>query len=120
MRRLMYIENKVDGEARIGWVEISRSFRSYQYAGRRLLRLGSGYKYNCIEEGTGEEYWVSGPHRDGADKLHGGIVRIDEDARLAYWTEVRALPALVALREYRAGSSTRTGGSTRQLGRRSR
>jgi len=117
MRRIMYIENKcggLDGEGRIGWVELSRSKRTYVYRGRRLMKTGSGYKYNCIDEQSGEAYWVSGPRRDGADKLYGGIVRIDEDARIEYWTRIREQPQLVELAEYRAGASTRTGGTTRR------
>ncbi len=72
MRRIMYVENKsggLDGDGRIGWVEMSRTGRSCSYRGRRLLKTKSGYEYNCVDEETGDEYWVSGPHRDGADKL---------------------------------------------------
>jgi hypothetical protein len=115
MRRIMYVENKcggLNGDGRIGWVELSRTGRTYHYAGRRLLKTKSGYKYNCVDEETGERYWVSGPHRDGADKLYGGVVQIDADARVQYWTAIREQPALVALTEYRAGSSTRTAGRT--------
>ncbi|HEY3357850.1 MAG TPA: 1-deoxy-D-xylulose-5-phosphate synthase [Polyangia bacterium] len=117
MRRIMYVENKcggLDGDGRIGWVEISRSSRSFVYRGRRLLKVGSGYKYNCIDEANGDEYWVSGPRKDGADKLYGGLVQIDDDARVEYWTRVRGRPSLAHLTEYRAGSSTRTGGTTRR------
>ncbi|MEO6277610.1 1-deoxy-D-xylulose-5-phosphate synthase [Roseateles sp.] len=95
MKRIMYIEDKsagLDGHGRIGWVEMSRSARSYTYAGRRFLKTKSGYKYNCFEEGTGARYWISGPKRRGGDKLYGGAVEIDEDARLAYWTEIRGRP----------------------------
>ena len=123
MRRIMYIENKsggLDGEGRIGWAEVSRSRRSYEYRGRRLAKTKSGYKYNCIDEESGEEYWVSGPSRDGADKLYGGLVQIDDDARVAYWTEIRERPGLVARSEYRSGASTRTAGTTRRNERRTR
>ncbi len=116
MRRIMYIENKaggLNGEGRIGWVELSRSGRSYTYRGRRLRKTKSGYKYNCVDEETNETYWVSGPRKDGADKLYGGIVQIDEDARVAYWKNVRTLPSLAHLTEYRAGGATRTGDYTR-------
>ena len=43
---------------------------------------------------TGEEYWISGPRKDGADRLYGepGPVEIDEDAREEYWTRVRSEP----------------------------
>lgn len=113
----MYIENKssgLDGEGRIGWVEISRSGRTFQYAGRRLLKTKSGYKYNCIDEESRERFWVSGPHKNGADKLYGGRVQIDEDARIEYWTKIRELPSLVDRTEYRAGVSTRTAATTRR------
>lgn len=123
MRRIMYVENKagaLDGEGRIGWVERSRTGRSYVYRGRRLLKTKSGYKYNCVDEETGDEYWVSGPHRDGADKLYGGVVQIDEDARVEYWTTIRDQPDRVAERSYRAGASTRTAGDTRRNERRAR
>jgi hypothetical protein len=123
MRRIMYVENKsegLDGDGRIGWVELSRTGRTFQYNGRRLLKTKSGYKYNCIDEETGEQYWVSGPHKDGADKLYGGLVQIDEDARVEYWTTIRQRPSSVTLTEYRAGASTRTSGTTRRNERRVR
>jgi len=123
MRRIMYVENKsggLDGDGRIGWVEMSRTGRSYTYRGRRLLKTKSGYKYNCVDEVNGDEYWVSGPHRDGADKLYGGTVQIDDDARAEYWTKVREQPSRVAETSYRAGASTRTVGATRRNERRVR
>jgi hypothetical protein len=109
----MYVENKngeLDGDGRIGWVEMSKSGRSYRYQGRLLHKDKGGYKYNCIAEDNGDRYWVSGPSRDGCDKLYGGVVQIDEDAREAYWTEIRARPGSVAMTEYCSGSTTRTGG----------
>jgi hypothetical protein len=115
MRRLMYIEDKsvgLDGPGRIGWVELSRTGRSYVYAGRRFLKA-NGYKWNCVDEQTGHAHWISGPRRDGADKLYGGRVEIDEDARRAYWLEIRGRPDLVTQADYVAGSSTRTAPTTR-------
>ena len=59
----MYVENKagdLDGGGRIGWVDVSRTARSYVYQGRRLMKVKGGHKYNCIDEDTREEYWVSG------------------------------------------------------------
>lgn len=113
MRRVMFVENKSTEEARIGWVELSRTTRTYTYRGRALTKV-SGYKYNCVDLETGEEFWVSGPRRDGADRLYGGVVEIDDDARVAYWTEIRGLPACVDRTTYRAGVSTRTGGRSRR------
>jgi hypothetical protein len=104
MKRIMYIENKsggLDGAGRIGWVEFSKSRRSYHYAGR-LLKRCVGYKYNCVDTETGEEFWVSGPKRDGTDKLYGGIVEIDDDARVEYWTSVRKMPQCLHLASYRS------------------
>jgi hypothetical protein len=119
MRRIMYVEAKteLDGPGRIGCVELTRSGRSYVYSGRRFAKVGNGngYKYNCIDSETGAPYWVSGPRKDGADKLYGGVVQIDEDARVEYWLKVREKPSLVHLTEYRAGAHSRTGGKERQI-----
>ena len=115
MRRIMYVEDKrhgLDGPGRIGWVELSRSGSSYTYRGRRFLKV-NGYKWNCVDEATREEMWISGPRRDGADKLYGGVVEIDDDARVEYWTVIRARPQLVACTQYRSGVGTRTSRSTR-------
>ena len=123
MRRIMYVENKhggLDGEGRIAWVELSRSRSTFHYCSRHLVKTGSGYKYNCIDHGNGDHYWVSGPRKDGADKLYGGVVHIEEDARVEYWTTIRGQSSLVALTEYRAGASTRTVGTTRRNERRAR
>lgn len=98
MKRIMYIERKsggLDGPGRIGWVEMSRTSRSYVYAGKRYSKTKSGFKHNCHEEGTGEEYWISGPKKRGGDKLYGGTIDIDENARVDYWTVTRGRPDLV-------------------------
>ena len=102
MKRIMYIECKdggVDGSGRIGWVELSRTTRSYLCNGRRFVKTKSGYKYNCIEEETGVTYWISGPKKRGGDRLYGGVVKIDEDARVEYWTKIRCLPGSVDLKQ---------------------
>jgi hypothetical protein len=104
MRRIMYIECKggqVDGAGRIGWVDFSRSGRSYVYQGKRFNKTKSGYKYNCIEEGTGVTYWISGPKMRGGDKLYGGVVEIDDDARVEYWTKIRGRPGSIKLKQTR-------------------
>ena len=105
MKRLMYIECKTNGHrgpAHIGWVELSRSARSYYYRGKRLEKTGAGYKYNCFDSETGERYWVSGPKRNGGDRLYGGIVQIDEDAREEYWLHIRRQPQYRSLTQYRS------------------
>lgn len=104
MRRIMYIENKaggLSGPGRIGWVELSRSARSYVYGGQRFLKTKSGYKYNCVEEASGAHYWISGPKKQGGDALHGGVAEIDEDARAEYWTKIRGRPESTHLKQTR-------------------
>jgi hypothetical protein len=105
MRRIMYVEDKsggLEGPGRIGWVTFSKSGRSYYYQGGRLEKIKSGYKYNCIDAETGDHFWVSGPHRDGRDRLYGGIVEIDEDARDEYWINIRNRPEDKHLSRYRS------------------
>lgn len=104
MRRLMYIECKGDGLAgpgRIGWVELTRTGRSFIYAGKRFEKVKSGYKYNCFDVETGENYWISGPKKNGRDRLYGGMVEIDEDARQEYWVKIRNAPGAAHLARYR-------------------
>jgi hypothetical protein len=94
----MYVESKAEGltgPARIGRVRFSKSGRTIFYGGLTFERV-QGYKANhlCVE--TGHGYWISGPHRDGADRLYGERlpVAIDEDVRSEYWTEIRRRPDL--------------------------
>jgi hypothetical protein len=101
----MYIEHKgqdgLKGSGRIGWVELSRSRHAYRYGGK-LLQKVVGFKHNCVDAKTGEAFWVSGPKKNGEDKLYGGVVEIDEDAREEYWLKIRRLPECVNLRSYRS------------------
>lgn len=100
----MYIENKsgqltgtkgVQGPAVIGRVTFSKTGRTLYYAGRKLRKVGGGYKYNHVDEATGEEFWISGPKRNGEDGLYGyRPVPIDEDVREEYWLQVRKRPDL--------------------------
>jgi hypothetical protein len=96
--RIMYIECKAEGlngPARIGRVTFSKSGRSVDYRGQKFLKVRNGYKYNHIEEETGDHYWISGPRRDGKDRLYAQSrqpVEIDEDVRREYWAVIRGLP----------------------------
>src|SRR5260370_3223060 len=96
--RIMYIEDKsngLSGPARIGRVEMTRLRKTLYYRGRTFRTLGgSGFKANFYDIETGEEFWISGPRRDGADRLYGERVpvEIDEDVRMEYLTKIRRLP----------------------------
>ncbi|MCE0521377.1 MAG: hypothetical protein LV480_00510 [Methylacidiphilales bacterium] len=96
--RIMYIENKsgglAGGEARIGRVTFSKTGSTIYYQNRAFQSLKGGYKANYCETETGEEYWISGPKKDGSDRLYGERVpvAIDEDIREEYWTAIRNLP----------------------------
>jgi hypothetical protein len=92
--RIMYVERKeetLNGPARIGRAVFSKSGRSLTYEGRTFLRVGNGYKYNHIEEITGDRYWISGPRRDGCDRLYvsAATVEIDADVADEYWRDIR-------------------------------
>jgi len=92
--RIMYIEHKVSltGPARIGRVTFSKTGRTLYYRGQTFQGLrGRGFKANYYDVQTGEPYWISGPRRDGADRLYGGStpVEIDEDVRKEYWSTIR-------------------------------
>ena len=96
--RIMYIENKsngLNGPARIGRVSFSKTGSTIYYNGRSLITLsGSGFKSNYIDTETREEFWISGPRKDGADRLYGEAlpIEIDEDVREEYWVQIRGLP----------------------------
>ena len=94
--RIMYIEDKsvgLDGPARIGRVTFSKSGRSLHYGGRTFQSLkGSGFKANYYDVETGAHFWISGPRKDGKDRLYEGTakpVEVDADVAKEYWTTVR-------------------------------
>jgi hypothetical protein len=96
--RIMYIECKSGpdaGSARIGRVSFNRTGRTLRYRTQTFRRIvGGGAKSNYIEDGTGAEYWISGPKRRGGDRLLGsrGPIEIDEDVRTEYWRDIRETP----------------------------
>ena len=86
-RRIMYIENKegeIEGSrARIGWVTFSKTGRTVYYNDRSLRKAkGGGIWGNFFDEKTGEEYWISGVKKHGANAHWAESVNIviDEDA----------------------------------------
>jgi len=99
--RILYIENKSGGHtgpARIGRVTFSKSGRTIYYRGMAFQSLkGAGFKSNYYELETGDEYWISGCHRNGADRLYGERLPIDIDPDVAdeYWGQIRQHPKKV-------------------------
>jgi hypothetical protein len=97
--RIMYIERKeesLSGPARIGRVTFSKSGRSVSYRGRTFLKSKRGYKWNHIDMETSAHYWISGPRKDGQDRLYPQRhqpVEIDDDVRVEYWTKIRGMPS---------------------------
>lgn len=83
----------------MGRVTFSRSGRSLYYQGKEFLRANARLKANYMEVETRDPYWISGPRRDGEDRLYvpsGLPVEIDEDVREEYWREIRKKPELVS------------------------
>jgi len=66
------------------------------YDGKEFLKVKDGFKHNCIETKSNEEYWISGCKKDGNDTLYGGNIPIpiDEDVREEYWLNIRNMPEL--------------------------
>jgi|SRR5205085_3064599 len=95
---IMWIERKPDGivgPARIGRVSFSKSGRSIRYGDKIFESLKRiGFKANYIDARTGEEYWISGCHKDGKDALYSTTVEIDENVRHEYWIKIRNKPEL--------------------------
>jgi len=93
--RIMYIEDKSEGltgPARIGRVSFSKTGRTLYYAGRSFQSLkGAGFKANYYDIDAGDQFWMSGPRKDGADRLYDEPVpvEIDDDVRDEYWTDIR-------------------------------
>ena len=94
--RIMYIEDKsegLNGPARIGRVTFSKTGRSISYGGRTFQSLGGqALKANYFDVETGEHFWISGPRKDGQDRLYPGSskpVEIDEEVRDEYWRVIR-------------------------------
>src|SRR5450755_2264516 len=87
---IVYIENKgggLTGPARIGRETFSKTGKTLCYCGRTFQSLkGRGFKSNFYDVATGEE-GISGPRKDGADRLYGGRepVEIDADVQREYW-----------------------------------
>lgn len=97
---LKYIELKSgfndDGPAWIGRVSLSKSGRTIYFNGLALKTLrGKGISANYADFESGEEYWVSSPKRNGADRHWAGKGKVMvERAALAEYLEYRELGSL--------------------------
>jgi hypothetical protein len=94
--RIMYVENKstsLNGPARIGRVTFSKTGKSISYEGRTFQSLkGRGFKANYFDVETGERFWISGPRKDGKDRLYpesSKLIEIDPDVAEEYWRDRR-------------------------------
>ena len=111
--RIMYIEYKgegLHGSAWIGRVNFTRTGATLRYRDKSFQSLGGdGYKANYFDVETGEHYWISGPRRDGTDRLYKSDwpVEIDEDVREESWTEIRRAPELKHLKQAALSSMKR-------------
>ena len=89
----MYIELKTDGlrgTGRIGRINFSKTGKTLYYGKRTLVQTkGSPLKVNYYDEESLEDFWVSGPKKDGSDSLFASQIDIDEDVRDEYWTKIR-------------------------------
>jgi len=104
--RIMYIECKgkdIVGPARIGRVTYSKTGKSLYYGGHSFTTLnGYGFKTNYVNDDTGEQYWISGCKKDGADALYSTTVEIDDDVQEEYWTKIRNRPEMKGVKSFRA------------------
>lgn len=96
MTRIMYIEDKsqgLNGPACIGRVTLSKSGLSVHYKGKTFQRLGGrGAKANYFDTETGDHFWISGPRKDGADRLYPAStmpIEIDAEIHQEYWQGIR-------------------------------
>ena len=59
------------GPARIGRITFSKTGATLYYKGQAFQSLkGSGFKSNYRDIESGDDYWISGPRRDGCDALY--------------------------------------------------
>ncbi len=91
----MYTERKagsLTGPAGIGRVTYSKTGATIYYGGREFRSLkGAGFKANYFDVMSGEEYWISGPRKDGRDALYATNVatEVDADVTDEYWAKIR-------------------------------
>ncbi len=76
----MYIENKTNGTAIIGWVTFSKTGQTVYYKDKKFKRLkGGGVAGNHYCEETSDEYWISGIKKTGSNAHWAESVKIEID-----------------------------------------
>jgi hypothetical protein len=92
----MYVEAKSgfsdSGPARICRVSFSKTKRTIYYDGKSFQSCGGqGISGNFFDVETREEYWISGPKKNGQDRhwAGSGVVIIDDEVADEYWDEIR-------------------------------
>jgi hypothetical protein len=74
-------------------VTFSKTGKSISYQGRTFQSLkGRGFKANYVDIASGEDFWISGPRKDGNDRLYSQSslpIEIDDDVAEEYWRDVR-------------------------------
>jgi hypothetical protein len=73
------------GPAWISLVRFTRTWRTAYWHGRTLRRITGLFDANFYDVETGDEYWLSGPHRDLGDTRYSNVrPTVDDDARAGY------------------------------------
>ncbi|MBX3424920.1 MAG: hypothetical protein KF688_04500 [Pirellulales bacterium] len=96
--RILYVELKSgygdNGPAWIGRARFSRTGCTVYFHDLVLQSCaGQGIGANYYDVATGDEYWISGPKKNGQDRhwAGGGSVTIDDDVVDEYWREIRGM-----------------------------
>jgi hypothetical protein len=95
---IMYVQRGWSS-GRIGRVRLSKTGRTIHYGNlvlEAMSRPRCGYKANYMDATTRDEYWISGPRKDGQDTLYPGVVEIDADVLVEYWRDIRSLEVRAA------------------------
>lgn len=108
----MYIEiktNGLHGTGRIGRVTFSKAFKTIYYQNRILVKArGIPLKANYYDVKTLQDFWISGPSKEGGDALFPARIEIDEDVRLEYWQDIRKLPEHIELTSYKSPGKSKS------------
>jgi hypothetical protein len=96
--RVMFVQLKTGhpldkGPAWIRVVSFNRTWKTARWHGKTLHRWRGMFDANFYDAETNEEYWISGPHRDGRDTRFSSIQpTIDEEAREVYEAFLEGAP----------------------------